>query len=350
MNSKVKPALESLIAKARVHLYKPIQIAEILYRDRVHKDINLANLESYRSPSKRWRDVICQQFLGRTSTSSARYQDDLFNQNAIPPDVLVQLGNENRKTNGAVEAFIYRCFKSRISQMSTALDYVSKTEASEFDLTSFLEHFWHEPGLRRSIDKVYEIVVFSLFSALVDALGVKIRVSLDESKLDLLEYFKDFSELILSISPNQLSFETQAKIHRVGVTNAADRGLDMFANFGLAIQIKHLSLTEELAEDIVNSVTADRIVIVCKDSERSVIVSLLNQIGWKARVQSVVTEEMLVEWYRRALHGDFASTLSTLIIENIKNEIQLEFPSAETTEFDRFFTSRGYSSLATTAW
>ena len=43
----------------------------------------------------------------------------------------------------------------------------------------------------------------------------------------------------------------------------------MWANFGMAIQIKHLSLTEELAENIVSSVSSDRIVIVCKESEEN---------------------------------------------------------------------------------
>ena len=42
-------------------------------------------------------------------------------------------------------------------------------------------------------------------------------------------------------------------MYRVGVTNASDRGMDMWANFGLAIQIKHLSLSQELAEHIVNT-------------------------------------------------------------------------------------------------
>ena len=38
-----KKALDAVIKKSRVHLYKPIQIAEILYRDRVFHDINLLN-------------------------------------------------------------------------------------------------------------------------------------------------------------------------------------------------------------------------------------------------------------------------------------------------------------------
>ncbi|HHF1236178.1 TPA: HaeII family restriction endonuclease, partial [Haemophilus influenzae] len=73
-----KESLDKIIKKARVHLYKPIQIAEILYQDRVNKNINLLDKETYRNISKKWRDVICIRFLGRVSTSSAKYQDDLF--------------------------------------------------------------------------------------------------------------------------------------------------------------------------------------------------------------------------------------------------------------------------------
>ena len=44
-----KKALDHVIEKGRVHLYKPIQVAEILYRDRVYQDIDLSRLEDYRT-------------------------------------------------------------------------------------------------------------------------------------------------------------------------------------------------------------------------------------------------------------------------------------------------------------
>ena len=83
----------------------------------------------------------------------------------------------------------------------------------------------------------------------------------------------------------------------------------MWANFGMAIQIKHLSLTEYLAENIVSSVSSDRIVIVCKDTEQKIIVSLLNQIGWKSKIQSIVTETDLIEWYEKSLRGKFSNII-----------------------------------------
>lgn len=76
---KAKESLDNVIKKSRVHLYKPIQVAEILYRDRVYHDIDLLSLEDYRTQSKKWRDIVSIELLGRICTSSAKFQDDLFN-------------------------------------------------------------------------------------------------------------------------------------------------------------------------------------------------------------------------------------------------------------------------------
>jgi type II restriction enzyme len=351
MNIKeAKQALDKVIDKARVHLYKPIQVAEILHRDRIEKDITLSELTTYRTTSKKWRDIICIQFLGRTSTSSARYQDDVFNDNAVPPHVLDLLGKENRKKNGIVEAYVYRKFLERFSQMSTGLDYTFTHDKSNFKLDEFLAMFWNEPGLRRSIDKIYEIIVYSLFSALVEALEVSVEVSMNPSKTNILKEFEDFAKSVIQLTSKQTTIKLKARINRVGVTNAADRGLDMWANFGLAIQIKHLSLTEELAENIVSSVSADRIVIVCKDTEEKIIVSILNQMGWKSKIQSIVTESHLLAWYEKALRGKYAKTIGDKVLKNLTDEIQVEFPATDNKEFLKFLKQRGYDKLSDKNW
>ena len=351
MNIKeAKQSLDKVINKARVHLYKPIQVAEILHRDRIEKDIILSDLSTYRTISKKWRDVVCIRFLGRTSTSSARYQDDIFNDNAIPPAVLAELGKENRAKNGIVEAYIYMKFEQRLSQMSTGLDYCLTHDKATFKLGEFLALFWNEPGLRRSIDKIYEIVVYSLFSALIEVLEVSVEVSLNPAKADILREFEDFAKRVIQLSSKQTSVKLKARINRVGVTNAADRGLDMWANFGLAIQIKHLSLTEELAENIVSSVSADRIVIVCKDTEQKIIISILNQMGWKSKIQSIVTETDLLIWYEKALRGKFAKTIGDKVLRKITDEIKVEFPATDNIEFMKFINKRGYDRLADKNW
>jgi type II restriction enzyme len=213
-----------------------------------------------------------------------------------------------------------------------------------------LDLFWREAGLRRSIDKIYEIVVYALFSALVEALEVSVEVSMNPEKIDILEEFADFSKRVMQLSSEQTSLKLKARINRVGVTNAADRGLDMWANFGLAIQIKHLSLTEELAENIVSSVSADRIVIVCKQAEQKIIVSLLNQMGWKSKIQSIVTENDLLLWYEKALRGRFAHSIGDSVLKKIADEIQVEFPTTDKKEFLQFIEQRGYDKLSNALW
>jgi type II restriction enzyme len=347
---QAKLALDKVINKSRVHLYKPIHIAEVLHRDRVFKDINLSELESYRIDSKRWRDEICLKLIGRVSNSSAKYQDDIFNETAIPPKLLALLGEENRNKNGIVEAYIYQKFAHKHSQMSNALEYCDKNDKNNFQLSKFISLFWHEAGLKRSIDKVYEIIVFALFSSIVQALELSIEVSYNSNKTEILVEFQDFAQKVLNLSPSINHFKTPANVFRVGVTNAADRGLDMWANFGLAIQIKHLSLDEEKAEEIVNSINADRIVIVCKEAEQKIILSLLNQIGWKSKIQSIVTEKELLNWYENALRGKYAPILGDNILNILKQEIVKEFPITQNSTFINFYNGRNYHTLFDNFW
>lgn len=324
-------ALDAVIDKGRVHLYKPIQVAEILYHDRVFKDIDLEKLEDYRSQSKKWRDEVTLPLLGRKCTSTARFQDDLFNANAIPPSVLVALGKENRRTKGGVEAYIYGQFTNKHVQLRNALDYCLNATPQSFYVKSFIDSFWNEPGLKRSLDKIYEIIVYALFSTLVETLNLEVSVTVKDDAFHLLKEFEDFSQKIMCLDCSCPQHIQDAKVYRVGVTNAADRGLDMYSNWGPAIQIKHLSLDASLAESIVNSVSSDKIVIVCKDAERDVIVSLLSQIGWRSHIQSIVTETDLINWYEKALRGSYSNELGDKLLYCLAQEIADEFPSVDTT-------------------
>ena len=344
-NQTAKDQLDTVIRKARVHFYKPIQIAEILHRDRIEKDIDLGDLETYRTPSRKWRDEISLRFIGRISTSSARYQDDLFNANATPPTVLSQLGKMNRDSNGAVEAYIYTALRNRLSQMSSGLSIVLQSDNNSFTLRNFIDSFTRDPGLSRSVDKIFEIVVYALFSTLLEVLDVKIGVRIDNINNTVLSEFSDFTEKVLGLSEDTPELYQAAKVYRVGVTNAADRGLDMWANFGVAIQIKHISLTPTTIEDISSAISADRIIIVCKESEKDVLVSVLKQFGSASRIQSVITEDELEEWYEKALRGQSSELIGDKILQKLANEIKVEFPST-TSEFNDFFKERGYDHLS----
>jgi|UPI00037C3F12 type II restriction enzyme len=346
-----KQALDAVIKKSRVHLYKPIQIAEILYRHRTqcNGSLNLLKLEAYRNPSKRWRDDICEKFLGRVSTSSARYQDNVFEENAIPPRLLAILGEEN-KIDGRVEAYIYQAFEEKHNQLENALNYCLKSTKESFDVQLFIGQFYQQAGLKRSLDKIFEMVVYALFEALTTAIDVKLDIYYDKKSIRLLQEFATFAEKVLNLSAACDRKTMDAHFHRVGVTNAADRGLDMYANFGSVVQIKHLSLDEELAENVVTSITSERIIIVCKDSEERVIQSLLAQIGWRSRIQAVITLNELASWYNTALNGAHAEILGDRIIHMLSDEIQREFPSVGSDDFYQFKLDRGYNQITNSYW
>lgn len=346
--NEAKNALDAVIKKSRVHLYKPIQIAEILYRIRTEGDIDPLNLEDYRTKSKRWRDEVCLPLLGRVCTSSARFQDDLFNDNAVPPQMLNVLNDENLRTGGAVEAYIYRRFTNKHDQLSEALAYCVGATKDSFNVKQFIDSFWNEPGLKRSLDKIYEIIVYSLFVTLVSALNLQVEVSVDAEHFDILNEFEDFSKKVMCLDFSNPRHIQEGKVYRVGVTNAADRGLDMYSNWGPAIQIKHLSLDVSLAQNIVNSVSSDRVVIVCKDAEKEIIVSLLTQIGWRSHIQSIVTESDLIAWYEKALRGKYADIIGDDLLSCLCSEIAEEFPSVE--DVPEILKSRHYENISDPFW
>ncbi len=238
--NEAQKALNLIIKKSRVHFYKPIQIAEILFKHRVDGKINLEQLEDYRNISKKWRDKITERFLGRICTSSAKFQDNLFEVNAMPPKLLSILGDFNKQENGIVEAHIYRSFADKYFQLNNALNYCLDSQPDSFKLDEFLGIFWNEPGLKRSIDKIFEIIVYSLFETIVTNADIKVEI-IAEDRNRILDEFSEFAEKVIGLNNQNNRAIFNAHFHRVGVTNAADRGLDIFANFGAVIQVKHLN-------------------------------------------------------------------------------------------------------------
>ena len=103
----------------------------------------------------------------------------------------------------------------------------------------------------------------------------------------------------------------------------------MYSNWGAMIQVKHLSLDEELAEEITSSISSDRIIIVCRDADKKIILSLLTQIGWRSHIQSVITESDLVMWYEKALHGKYSDMIGENVLLQLREEIAHEFPASD---------------------
>jgi len=333
---EVKARLDSIIAKARTDMYKPIQIAEVLYQSRI-QNVDISDMENFRNSSKQWRNNVTKRLLGKFSTSSADYQDAIWS--AMPIDSLMVLDLENKRTCGGVERYIYLRFRERQEKVAEIISLLDKAKPENFQVQQILDQFRTEVTIKRSIDKAYEIISYSLFETIVVALEAKIKIVIPES--ELLTEFSDLAKLLLGFEAG--IGEIPAHIYRVGVTNAADRGLDMWANFGIAIQVKHLTLDPSMAQSITDQVESDRILIVCRDCDAEVITTVVRQISWGRRICGIIRESELIIWYDRCLRGRFAHQLGHNLIATLSDGFKKEFPQAQ--KINTFLNERNYLSM-----
>lgn len=342
--AEAKTRLDNLIDKARIHLYKPIQIAEVLRRIRLEGNIDPLDLETYRNPSLRWRDAVTVRLLKRVSTSSARYQHDVWNETAMPPTMLAVLAHENTATQGAVERYIYLQFTERQAAVTGIIALVDTVETANFRLKDLLALFAATKGIRRSIDKAYEIVTYALFETIITSLEATVTIQIEPMRQELLKEFPELAQVLLGLKPNQTEWTFPAHLYRVGITNAADRGLDMWANFGAVVQVKHLTLNKNDAASIVEQVESDAVVIVCQDAHAEILEVVLKQIGWGKRVRGIVKESDLCLWYDHCLRGRYAGLLANPLMERLQAGFRDEFP--QVAEVVEFCNERGYLTLA----
>ena len=190
---------------------------------------------------------------------------------------------------------------------------------------------------------MYEITVYALFSTIVRALQAQVTIELGNEDEEVLRDFESFIKMVLGLELGKQKTSKPASLFRVGVTNAADRGLDMLSNFGPVIQVKHLTLTPDLAEDITTDIAADSIIIVCLDAEKEAIKTLLTQIGMESRVQGIITMKDLENWYVLCLSDKYRSTLGSTLLSDLNREFELEFPSSKT--IAPFIKERGYDKI-----
>ena len=95
--ASARAKLDHVIQLSRVEMYKPIQIAETLREFSLNKSIIPSELETYRTLSRDLRNRVTLELIGKVSTSSMRFQDDLWNASAMPPEALNALANANSK-------------------------------------------------------------------------------------------------------------------------------------------------------------------------------------------------------------------------------------------------------------
>ncbi len=195
-------------------MYKVVQTAEVLHYSRKNTELSgelkdenfdITNIETFRNASKKWRDEVTMRLANKRCTSNASDQDAIFrNEKAMPTSILEILDAENKRTNGAVEKYIYLRYGKKQGTVSTVISEIVNSTPETFQLENLLELFVSQPGIRRSIDKAYEIVVYSLFETIVTALEAKIKVSIVEESKPLLQEFSELAKVLLGLDETKL--------------------------------------------------------------------------------------------------------------------------------------------------
>jgi hypothetical protein len=58
----------------------------------------------------------------------------------------------------------------------------------------------------------------------------------------------------------------------------------------------------------------------------------------------------LIAWYEYGLRGNHSQYIGDKIIQYLKSEIEIEFPTTNSKEFDKFLVAREYSLLKDENW
>ena len=320
-------ALKSIIDKSRVHFYKPIQIAEILHRFRTNpKMVDFSNLDDIRKVSKTWRDEVSLRLVGNRSTSSAKYQDDLFR--AVTFRNLQELCMEHNQ-NGSVEEYIYSEMKKKWDVLLSILNYCVKAKPETFSLKEMEQMFDAESGLKRSIDKMFEIAAYTILSHYIKLSRGKMVVEIDPIA-PLPQMITDM------LNPDSVR---RPSISRVGVANAADRGLDMVTNFGPVVQVKHLPLRYELVVEVCSSLPMSEVFLVVNSYNLEARKRL--ELDAPNNLIGIVTTVGLDEMYSSILKNpNLTNETKFSLLKSLADGMIQEFPHLG--EFESFVKERNY--------
>jgi type II restriction enzyme len=327
-------ALDRLIGKSRSFMYKPIQVAETLRLHREGHIGNLLNLESYRIRSRTVRNEVTRRLYNHICTSSARFQDDVWNEHAIPPRILNQLASLNK--DGKIEKYIYEKVYERFSKIESFRQEVSKAaETANERIQPFrIEQVWayfDQPALKKSVDKLFEITIYAILKCFLANTPYALMVKKDKAEL-FDERIKDCYVVLFGIQVSQDVAMFEPVIKRAGVANAADRGLDIWCNFGPAVQVKHISIAnrndgKDIIEDILSQLDSDATIVFCKNCPSYVKDYLLQEFS---SLKGIITQNEVTRIYYSLCDRskENGQENEARILNELLKQINLEFPIA----------------------
>ena len=335
-----KVELDAGVENARGKFFKAIQIAEILYYDRMHPgEINLADHETYRCASKHWRDVISTRLVGSNSRSNGSWQDNLF-PGQDTPHILAILARENRRLGGGVEAYVYRRIGQMHGSIAELVISLEGNDPNEFSLRQFLDQCCQSQLLRVK-ERIYEIIACAIIATLTKFLDVQVITTVSAKRFQLVASDEILLGAVLGM-PNGKPKKTAAgRLSRLGLTSAADGGVDIVSNFGFIAQVKHAALDDRLLSKIYGAVQIEGMTVICRT------VTFSSSSGSERHNTAlVITENDLVRWSDQIVRGNFGLGAAAFLCENLTAGLRREFPACDPVDFAAFMTERDYVGMA----
>jgi hypothetical protein len=244
---------------------------------------------------------------------------------------MVALGNAN-STNHVVEAYIYSFIVEKNQELVTARSTVSNLN-SKRQIENLLAAF-DVPTLKSSADRLYEILATAVFKT--ELSQTSYTISIDGPKPT------NHQNSIDALVDLVFHFPMPLEVDRLGHTNAADAGLDIWTNFGVAVNVKRLPLNVALLDKIVKDTPIGSLHIVCLKVEPAALAKLgqLKKAGLKISVTTLKDLLNSVE----TLTGN--KTSLKLFVDILTKSFDQEFPMAKT--LGDFIKSRDYFSTPLT--
>lgn len=338
-----KQRLDKFIKDAHFQAYKPIAIAETLYHARQGEDIS--DFAALPSNSLRWGAEISNLIVGRETNSTYKFKRDIWGAEGLSSEMLDALSAVNNATAGAIERYIYLYVNERHQTVASMMMVLRARTQADFKLDDLLGLF-AASAINRSIGKAYEIVAYSLLDTLAAGLEANVAVTIPVENEAMRQEFSGITEVLFGISGNMLQRTQAARIYRAGVTNAADKGIDMWANFGPVVQVKYSVLSPKMASKIVGELKGNKnveIIIVCKRISKRTAKEYKEKTGWAERVSGIITESDLITNYAICLRGNNKDVMTKQLLMSLRQGFEAEFPQIN--EIEEFLDKRGYTSM-----
>ncbi len=210
------------------------------------------------------------------------------------------------------------------------------SDPNEFSLRQFLDRCC-QSQLQRVKERIYEIIACAVPATLTKFLDVQVTTTISAKQFQLVADDETLLAAVLGMPKSKSKKTVAGHLNRLGLTSAADGGVDIVSNFGFIAQVKHAVLDDQLLSKLYGAVQIEGMTVIC----RSATFSSPSDAGGP-HTFSVITEDDLVRWSHQIVRGDFGLGAADFLCESLTAGLRREFPACDPVDFAAFMTERGY--------